>query len=67
MGIGAALIMPATLSILTNVFTVPQERANAIAHVGRVAGVAVAIGPVTGGFLLEHFWWGSVFSSTSRS
>jgi EmrB/QacA subfamily drug resistance transporter len=61
MGVGAALIMPATLSILTNVFTDVRERAIAIALWSAVAGIAVALGPVTGGFLLEHFWWGSVF------
>src|SRR4051794_34155240 len=61
MGVGAALIMPATLSILTNVFTDSRERALAIGLWSGVAGVAVALGPVTGGFLLEHFWWGSVF------
>jgi EmrB/QacA subfamily drug resistance transporter len=61
MGIGAALIMPATLSILTNVFTDARERAIAIALWSAVAGIAVALGPVSGGFLLEHFWWGSVF------
>ena len=61
MGIGGALIMPATLSILTNVFTDHRERARAIAIWAGTAGMAVAIGPVTGGWLLEHFWWGSVF------
>jgi EmrB/QacA subfamily drug resistance transporter len=61
MGIGAALVMPATLSILTNVFTDPTERGRAIAVWAGTAGMAVAIGPVTGGWLLEHFWWGSVF------
>src|SRR4051812_18326235 len=61
MGIGAALIMPATLSILTNVFTDARERALAIGLWSGVAGVAVALGPVTGGFLLEHFWCGSAF------
>ena len=61
MGVGAALIMPATLSILTNVFTDARERAVAIGLWSAVVGVAVALGPVTGGFLLEHFWWGSVF------
>ncbi len=60
MGIGAALIMPATLSILTNVFP-PHERAKAIAIWAGLAGAGAAIGPVTSGFLLEHFWWGSVF------
>ena len=61
MGVGAALIMPATLSILTNVFTVAKERAVAIALWSAIAGAAVALGPVTGGFLLDHFSWGSVF------
>ena len=61
MGVGGALIMPATLSIITNVFTDRRERAQAIAIWAATAGVAVAIGPVTGGWLLEHFWWGSVF------
>ena len=60
MGIGGALIMPATLSIITNVFP-PKERGKAIGVWAAFAGVGVAIGPLTGGFLLEHFWWGSVF------
>jgi EmrB/QacA subfamily drug resistance transporter len=62
MGVGGALIMPATLSILTNVFTDPKERAKAIAMWAGVGGLAVAFGPVMGGFLLEHFSWGSVFA-----
>lgn len=61
MGIGGAFIMPATLSILTNVFTVPKERAKAIAIWAGCSGLGVALGPVTGGWLLEHFSWGSVF------
>lgn len=61
MGVGGALVMPATLSIITNVFPDPTERARAIAIWAATAGAAVAIGPVTGGWLLEHFWWGSVF------
>src|SRR5215469_13898720 len=62
MGIGAAAIMPATLSILTNVFTVPAERAKAIAMWAAVSGLGVAIGPTLGGWLLEHFSWGSIFA-----
>jgi EmrB/QacA subfamily drug resistance transporter len=61
MGIGAALVFPATLAILSNVFTDPSERAKAIGIWSATTGLAVALGPVTGGWLLEHFWWGSVF------
>jgi EmrB/QacA subfamily drug resistance transporter len=61
MGAGGALVMPATLSILINVFTDPKERGQAIAIWSATAGMAIAIGPVTGGWLLDHFWWGSVF------
>ncbi len=61
MGIGAALIFPATLAILTSVFRDPAERAKAIGVWSASAGIAVAAGPITGGWLLEHFWWGSVF------
>lgn len=61
MGIGAALVFPATLAIITNLFIDPVERAKAIGVWSAVSGMAVAFGPVAGGFLLEHFWWGSVF------
>jgi EmrB/QacA subfamily drug resistance transporter len=61
MGVGAALVMPATLSILTNVFTDAKERAKAIGLWTAVAGVAIALGPVCGGLLLNHFSWGSIF------
>src|SRR5690348_12899038 len=60
MGVGGAFIMPATLSIITNVFP-PEERGRAIAMWAAIAGVAVALGPISGGFLLEHFYWGSIF------
>ena len=60
MGIGGAAIMPATLAIISNVFP-PRERAKAIGVWAGGVGLAVAIGPITGGLLLEHFWWGSVF------
>ena len=61
MGIGAALVFPATLAIVIDVFRDPTERAKAIGVWSAVSGAVVAFGPVTGGFLLEHFWWGSVF------
>jgi len=61
MGIGAALVFPATLAIITNLFTDPIERAKAIGIWSAVSGMAVAFGPIAGGFLLEYFWWGSVF------
>lgn len=61
MGIGAAAIMPSTLSILTNVFTEPTERARAIGLWSGTSGLGLAIGPVVGGWLLAHYWWGSVF------
>ena len=60
MGVGAALIMPSTLSILVNVFP-PHERTKAIAIWASVTGAAGAIGPVASGWLLGHFWYGSVF------
>jgi EmrB/QacA subfamily drug resistance transporter len=61
MGIGAAAVFPATLAILIDVFRDPIERAKAIGVWSAVSGMAVAFGPVSGGFLLEHFYWGSVF------
>ena len=60
MGVGGAFIMPATLSIITNVFPA-RERGKAIGVWAATAGFATALGPLTGGFLLEHFYWGSVF------
>ena len=60
MGLGAAFVMPATLSILNSVFP-PRERPQAIAAWSAVAGVGIVIGPTLGGLLLSHFWWGSVF------
>ncbi|MEU5641981.1 MFS transporter [Streptomyces milbemycinicus] len=60
MGLGAALVMPATLAILVNVFE-RDEQPKAIGIWTAAVGLGIAIGPITGGVLLEHFWWGSVF------
>lgn len=60
LGIGGAAIMPATLSIISTVFD-PRERGRAIGVWAGAVGIGVAVGPITGGFLLEHFWWGSIF------
>jgi len=61
MGAFAALIFPTTLSIISNTFRERRERAAALGVWGAVVGLGVAAGPVTGGVLLEHFYWGSVF------
>src|SRR5207244_9671771 len=61
MGIGAAAIFPATLSLIANVFTDRAERAKAIGLWGATTGAGVAAGPIIGGWLLGQFWWGSVF------
>ena len=60
MGVAAAFVMPSTLSILTSIFP-PEERGRAISLWAGIAAGAAALGPVTNGFLLERFWWGSVF------
>ncbi len=60
MGVGGALIMPATLSIITDVFP-REERGRAIGIWAGVAGAGIGLGPIVGGFLLQYFWWGSVF------
>jgi EmrB/QacA subfamily drug resistance transporter len=61
MGVGAALVFPATLAILVNTFTDLRQRAAAIGIWSATTGVAIATGPVVGGYLLEHFNWGSIF------
>jgi EmrB/QacA subfamily drug resistance transporter len=61
MGVGAAVIFPTTLSLITNIFTDPVKRAKAIGLWAAMVGVGVAAGPISGGWLLEHFSWGSVF------
>jgi EmrB/QacA subfamily drug resistance transporter len=60
MGLGGAIVMPATLAILMNVFE-REEQPKAIGIWSGAVGLAIAIGPITGGLLLQHFWWGSVF------
>jgi EmrB/QacA subfamily drug resistance transporter len=61
MGVGAAVIFPTTLSLITNIFADPVKRAKAIGLWAAMVGVGVAAGPISGGWLLEHFSWGSVF------
>jgi EmrB/QacA subfamily drug resistance transporter len=61
MGVAAAFIFPATLAILTSIFTDHAERQKALGIWGATSGIAVAFGPITGGALLEHFWYGSIF------
>ncbi len=60
MGFGGAFVMPATLAIIMNVFE-RHEQPKAIGIWAGAVGLAIAIGPITGGVLLDHFWWGSVF------
>jgi EmrB/QacA subfamily drug resistance transporter len=60
MGVGASAVQPTTLAVITNVFP-PRERGRAIGVWAGTAGIAVAGGPLAGGAVLEHFWWGSVF------
>ena len=61
MGLGAAMTFPATLSLISNVFTERRERARAIGLWGAVAGVAIGLGPIVGGWLLEHYSWAAIF------
>ncbi|WP_066365020.1 DHA2 family efflux MFS transporter permease subunit [Herbidospora mongoliensis] len=61
LGVAGATIMPSTLSIIRNVFTDPKERTSAVGIWSSVSALGFAIGPVAGGALLAHFWWGSVF------
>jgi EmrB/QacA subfamily drug resistance transporter len=61
MGLGAAMVFPSTLSLMTNVFIERRERALAIGLWGAITGVAIALGPIVGGALLQAFDWRSIF------
>ncbi|MFJ2475943.1 MFS transporter [Streptomyces sp. NPDC087659] len=61
LGVAGATLMPSTLALIRNIFHDPRERSIAIGVWGAMASAGAAVGPVVGGFLLEHFWWGSVF------
>ncbi|MGN9838752.1 MFS transporter [Nonomuraea sp. H19] len=61
LGVAGATIMPSTLSIIRNVFTEPGERTAAVGIWSGMSAAGYAVGPVVGGLLLDHFWWGSVF------
>src|SRR6516225_5351857 len=61
MGLGAAMTFPATLSLISNVFTERRERARAIGLWGAIAGVAIATGPIVGGWLLQRYSWPAIF------
>jgi EmrB/QacA subfamily drug resistance transporter len=61
MGVGAAMVFPSTLSLISNVFTERRERALAIGLWGAITGAAIALGPIVGGWLLQAFGWRSIF------
>ena len=61
LGIAGATLMPATLALIRNLFQDARERSLAVGIWGAAASAGTAVGPIAGGFLLEHFWWGSVF------
>ncbi|WP_279583077.1 MFS transporter [Fodinicola feengrottensis] len=61
LGVAGATLMPSTLSLIRNIFTDPKQRSLAIGIWGSAASAGAAVGPLVGGLLLDHFWWGSVF------
>ncbi|MBB5938236.1 MFS transporter [Streptomyces zagrosensis] len=60
MGVGAALIMPLAISVVPSLFG-PDERAKAVGAISAASAIGMPLGPIIGGWLLDHFWWGSVF------
>jgi DHA2 family multidrug resistance protein-like MFS transporter len=61
LAVGGAMVIPSVLAVIRNVFEDPKERGVALGLWGTVSSAGAAMGPIAGGFLLEHFWWGSVF------
>ncbi|MGW0735403.1 MFS transporter [Streptomyces sp. NPDC002851] len=61
LGVAGATLMPSTLALIRNIFHDPKERSLAVGIWGAAASAGMAVGPVVGGALLNHFWWGSVF------
>ncbi|WP_433548504.1 MFS transporter [Streptomyces sp. CA-294286] len=61
LGVAGATLMPSTLALIRNIFHDAKERSLAVGIWGAAASAGAAVGPVVGGFLLENFWWGSVF------
>ncbi|MFJ2706759.1 MFS transporter [Streptomyces sp. NPDC087428] len=61
MGVGGALVMPLALAVLPSLFGEPKDRMKAIGIVSAASALGLPLGPILGGWLLDHFWWGSVF------
>ncbi|MFI6727553.1 MFS transporter [Streptomyces sp. R-74717] len=61
MGIGAALVMPLAMAVLPSLFGAPEDRVKAIGIVSAASALGLPLGPILGGWLLDHFWWGSIF------
>ncbi|MFB7530702.1 DHA2 family efflux MFS transporter permease subunit [Streptomyces sp. NPDC056178] len=61
MGVGAALVMPLALAVLPSLFGAPEDRVKAIGIVSAASALGLPLGPILGGWLLDHFWWGSIF------
>ncbi len=61
MGVGAAIITPVTLAVLPALFRTERDRRKSIAAVTVAGGIGIPLGPLAGGYLLDHFWWGSIF------